>query len=119
MAQEHSPQLVWQIVKGWNSHIVKGLNGTNRKGGGIILSKEPGNLYNKHSYKYSGLQAHAMARPCVPKHASPCSHSVPAAGTYTDSTLRIREPCVLLCLNLAPLQASATTRAQGAALLPA
>lgn len=42
-----SDQLVWQIVKGHNAFMRKGLNG-------MILSAEPGNLYNKHSYKYSG-----------------------------------------------------------------
>lgn len=42
-----SDQLVWQIVKGHNSFMRKGLNG-------MVLSAEPGNLYNKHSYKYSG-----------------------------------------------------------------
>ncbi len=42
-----SSQLVWQIVKNNNCFIHKGLNG-------VILSKEPGNLYNVHCYKYSG-----------------------------------------------------------------
>ena len=109
MVQEHSSQLVWQIVKGWNSHIVKGLNGTNRKGGGIILSKEPGNLYNKHSYKYSGLQAYAVARPCTLGHVSHCSHSVPAAGICNTSAVRIKQPCLSSYPDLPLLQASATT----------
>mmetsp|Transcript_6210 Transcript_6210/g.17818 ORF Transcript_6210/g.17818 Transcript_6210/m.17818 type:complete len:129 (+) Transcript_6210:122-508(+) len=43
-----SDQLVWQLVRGHNAFIRKGLNG-------LVLSAEPGNLYNKHSYKYSGL----------------------------------------------------------------
>jgi hypothetical protein len=38
---------VWELVKNNNSFIRKGRNG-------IILSAEPGNLYSKHSYKYSG-----------------------------------------------------------------
>ena len=44
-----SDQLVWQLVRGHNSFIRKGLNG-------LVLSAEPGNLYNKHSYKYSGVR---------------------------------------------------------------
>ena len=44
-----SSQLVWQIVKNNNCFMHKGLNG-------VILSKEPGNLYNVHCYKYSGEQ---------------------------------------------------------------
>ncbi|KAK9830401.1 hypothetical protein WJX72_011555 [[Myrmecia] bisecta] len=43
-----SSQLVWQLVKNYNSFMVKGLNGS-------TFSTEPGNLFNKHSYKYSGL----------------------------------------------------------------
>jgi len=43
-----SSQLIWQLVKNNNSFLHKGLNGIN-------LSKEPGNLYNLHSYKYSGI----------------------------------------------------------------
>merc|ERR1711908_58210 len=43
-----SPELIWQCVKGGNSFMRKGLNGT-------ILSAEPGNLTSKHSFKYSGL----------------------------------------------------------------
>eukprot|EP00878_Enallax_costatus_P000267 GHUV01000335.1.p1 GENE.GHUV01000335.1~~GHUV01000335.1.p1 ORF type:complete len:130 (+),score=54.59 GHUV01000335.1:161-550(+) len=41
-------QLLWEVVKGHNSFLRKNLNGT-------IFSAEPGNLYNKHSYKYSGI----------------------------------------------------------------
>ncbi|KAF8059736.1 RPL28A [Scenedesmus sp. PABB004] len=40
--------LVWECVKGHNSFVRKNLNGA-------IFSAEPGNLYNKHSYKYSGV----------------------------------------------------------------
>ncbi|KAL3161377.1 hypothetical protein ABBQ32_010270 [Trebouxia sp. C0010 RCD-2024] len=43
-----SSQLVWQLVKNNNCFMHKGLNG-------VVLSKEPGNLYNVHCYKYSGL----------------------------------------------------------------
>ena len=40
-------QLVWQLVKNYNSFLHKGLNGSR-------FSAEPGNLYNLNSYKYSG-----------------------------------------------------------------
>ncbi|KAK9842241.1 hypothetical protein WJX81_002197 [Elliptochloris bilobata] len=41
-------QLVWQLIKGNNCFIVNGLHGKK-------FSSEPGNLYNLHSYKHSGL----------------------------------------------------------------
>ena len=44
-----STQLVWQLINKHNSFKVK-----NRTGKRTILSSEPGNLYNKHSYKHSG-----------------------------------------------------------------
>ncbi len=47
-----SDQLVWQLVRGHNSFIRKGING-------LVLSAEPGNLYNKHSYKYSGARCYS------------------------------------------------------------
>ncbi|KAF6257719.1 component of cytosolic 80S ribosome and 60S large subunit [Scenedesmus sp. NREL 46B-D3] len=43
-----APQLIWEVVKGHNSFVRKNLHGT-------TFSAEAGNLYNKHSYKYSGL----------------------------------------------------------------
>ncbi|KAK9840357.1 hypothetical protein WJX74_008241 [Apatococcus lobatus] len=43
-----SSQLIWALVKKQNVFLHKGLNGTQ-------FSSEPGNLYNRHSYKYSGL----------------------------------------------------------------
>ncbi|WIA21745.1 hypothetical protein OEZ86_009452 [Tetradesmus obliquus] len=43
-----APQLIWEVVKGHNSFLRKNLNHTS-------FSAEAGNLYNKHSYKYSGL----------------------------------------------------------------
>jgi Ribosomal L28e protein family len=49
-----SDQLLWQILKGHNSFVRKGLNG-------LVLSAEPGNLYNKHSYKYSGATSASFA----------------------------------------------------------
>ncbi|CAK0782687.1 hypothetical protein CVIRNUC_005882 [Coccomyxa viridis] len=41
-------QLVWQLVKNYNCFLHKGVNGSQ-------FSAEPGNLYNRNSYKYSGL----------------------------------------------------------------
>ncbi|GAX72956.1 hypothetical protein CEUSTIGMA_g411.t1 [Chlamydomonas eustigma] len=43
-----SSALVWQIVRAHNSFLKTGLHGHK-------FSAEPGNLYNKHSYKDSGL----------------------------------------------------------------
>ncbi|KAG2439049.1 hypothetical protein HYH02_006577 [Chlamydomonas schloesseri] len=43
-----SSQLVWECIKGHNSKLRKAAKG-------IVFSAEAGNLYNKHSYKYSGL----------------------------------------------------------------
>ena len=43
-----SPELVWQCVKGGNAFAVR--SPTN-----VWFSKEKGNLYSKHSYKYSGV----------------------------------------------------------------
>lgn len=42
-----SSSLVWELVKQHNSFLRKGAKG-------IVFSAEPGNLYNKNSYKYSG-----------------------------------------------------------------
>ncbi|KZV28329.1 hypothetical protein F511_16579 [Dorcoceras hygrometricum] len=45
-------QLIWEIVKKNNCFLVKEFgNGT----AGVKFSKEPNNLFNIHSYKYSGL----------------------------------------------------------------
>jgi large subunit ribosomal protein L28e len=44
-----SASLVWELVKGHNSAMRKGLHK------GQVFSAEAGNLYNKHSFKYSGL----------------------------------------------------------------
>ncbi|XP_073064467.1 large ribosomal subunit protein eL28z-like isoform X1 [Primulina eburnea] len=45
-------QLIWEIVKKNNCFLVKEFgNGT----AGVKFSKEPNNLFNVHSYKYSGL----------------------------------------------------------------
>jgi large subunit ribosomal protein L28e len=42
-----SSQLIWEVLKYHNAFIRKGVKG-------LVFSAEPGNLYNKHSYKYSG-----------------------------------------------------------------
>lgn len=47
-----SAPLVWEIVKGNNSFLRKGLNGA-------CFSAEAGNLYSKNSYKYSGKHRYA------------------------------------------------------------
>lgn len=44
-----SSQLIWQLINKHNSFKVKG-----RTGNRVVLSAEPGNLFGKHSYKYSG-----------------------------------------------------------------
>lgn len=43
--------LVWEIVRKNNSFLVKQFGNSNAK---VQFSKEPNNLYNVHSYKYSG-----------------------------------------------------------------
>ncbi|KIZ02258.1 60S ribosomal protein L28-1 [Monoraphidium neglectum] len=48
MASNVSGQLLWELVKGHNSFVRKNLHGN-------IFSAEKGNLYAKHSYKYSGI----------------------------------------------------------------
>ena len=42
-----SSDVVWQVLRQHNSFVVKR--------DGITLSSEPGNLMNRHSYKFSGL----------------------------------------------------------------
>ncbi|KAJ4486383.1 ribosomal L28e/Mak16 [Lentinula aciculospora] len=44
-----SDDLQWLLLRKYNSYMVKGLPE------GPIFSKEPGNLLNLHSHKYSGL----------------------------------------------------------------
>ncbi|KAF9260663.1 ribosomal protein L28e [Marasmius fiardii PR-910] len=44
-----SNDLQWLLLRNYNSYMVKGLPE------GPIFSKEPGNLVNIHSHKYSGL----------------------------------------------------------------
>ena len=42
-----SNDVVWQVLRHHNAFVVKR--------DGITMSGEPGNLLNKHSYKFSGL----------------------------------------------------------------
>ncbi|KQK05123.1 60S ribosomal protein L28-1 [Brachypodium distachyon] len=44
--------LIWELVKKNNSFLVKQFGNGNAK---VQFSKEPNNLYNVHSYKFSGL----------------------------------------------------------------
>lgn len=44
--------LIWQIVRKNNSFLVKQFGNGNAK---VQFTKEPNNLYNLHSYKYSGM----------------------------------------------------------------
>lgn len=53
-------QLVWELVKGHNAFLRRSVNHT-------LFSAEPGNLYNKNSYKYSG----GCGRRRVPSCAAP------------------------------------------------
>ena len=52
-----SPELVWQVIKKGNSFLRKGSNGHKDP----IFSAEKGNLYARHSFKYSGA-----AQSCTP-----------------------------------------------------
>ncbi|KAH1055098.1 hypothetical protein J1N35_033163 [Gossypium stocksii] len=45
-------QLIWEVVKKNNCFLVKQFG---RGTAGVRFSKEPNNLYNVNSYKYSGL----------------------------------------------------------------
>ena len=47
MSQIHSADLQWQIIRNNHSFLVKR--------DGIVLSAEPANLTNTHSFKFSGL----------------------------------------------------------------
>ncbi|KAH8895147.1 ribosomal protein L28e [Thozetella sp. PMI_491] len=45
-----SADLVWEVVRPWNSFLVK-----RRSNGGVQFSRDPYNLTNKHSRKYAGF----------------------------------------------------------------
>ena len=48
MSSQVSSELIWQAIKGGNAFSVRSQNN-------VWFSKEKGNLYGKHSYKYSGV----------------------------------------------------------------
>ena len=68
-----SPELVWQVIKKGNAFLRKGSNGRSDP----IFSAEKGNLYARHSYKFSGAPLLAVlgrsARWQRGGAASPCS----------------------------------------------
>ena len=74
-----SPELVWQVIKKGNAFLRKGSNGRSDP----IFSAEKGNLYARHSFKFSG----APLSPCLGRSArrrrggaaSPCSPCVSGA----------------------------------------
>lgn len=51
-----SESLIWHLIRDNNSFLVK--RGQTKRDGSIQLSKEPGNLMNVNSFKYSGLANH-------------------------------------------------------------
>ena len=55
-----SADLIWQLVKDNNSFLVK--RGRTSRLGAVQFSKEPGNLMNVNSFKYSGI---ATSRPVI------------------------------------------------------
>ena len=48
-----SETLVWQLLRTNSSFLVK--RGQTKRDGGIQFSREPGNILNLNSFKYSGL----------------------------------------------------------------
>jgi len=82
-----SRELVWQLVRHHNSFLVKR--------GGVAFSREPGNLLNKNSYKYSGFADQAVdIRPAEDRgvvlslKSKKRSHLRKPAVTYNRITLK-------------------------------
>jgi len=50
MTENSSPDLLWEVIKGFNSYQVK-----RRSGGGVVFSRDPLNLTNKQTRKHTGL----------------------------------------------------------------
>jgi large subunit ribosomal protein L28e len=48
-----SESLVWHLIRDNNSFLVK--RGNTRRDGSVQFSKEPGNLLNVNTFKYSGI----------------------------------------------------------------
>ena len=58
-----SNDVVWQVLRPHNSFVVKR--------DGITLSREPGNLMNRHSYKFSGLANRKLVHVAAGKDKKP------------------------------------------------
>jgi hypothetical protein len=58
-----SPDVVWQCIKNGNAFLRKGSNGRQDP----IFSSEPGNLYARHSFKFSGAQPVCCVRVRSPR----------------------------------------------------
>jgi hypothetical protein len=58
-----SNDVVWQVLRQHNAFVVKR--------DGITLSGEPGNLLNKHSYKFSGLANRKLVHVAAGKDKKP------------------------------------------------
>jgi len=84
-----SADLQWLLLRKNNSHIVK-------RAPGPTFSKEPGNLRNLHSYKYSGLAnqktIHVTESDGTIKIVTRKSKASPnaVASAYASSTVRAR-----------------------------
>lgn len=48
-----SESLIWHLIRDNNSFMVK--KGNTKRDGSVQFSKEPGNLLNVHTFKYSGI----------------------------------------------------------------
>ena len=48
-----SEALIWHLIRDNNSFLVK--KGNTRRDGSVQFSKEPGNLLNVNTFKYSGI----------------------------------------------------------------
>jgi hypothetical protein len=51
-----SEALVWQLIRGNNSYLIK--RGRTRRDGSVQFSTERGNLLSVNSHKYSGIANH-------------------------------------------------------------
>lgn len=51
-----SEALIWHLIRDNHSFLVK--RGNTRRDGSVQFSKEPGNLLNVNSFKYSGIANH-------------------------------------------------------------
>jgi hypothetical protein len=66
--------LVWQTVRKNNSFMVKQFGNGHAK---VLFTKEPNNLYNIHSYKYSGQLPHlALFLTLIPTDHAFCNYKL-------------------------------------------